>query len=122
MTDDIEFMDRVQLKTEIRRLRDENTQVRAVIQSWLDQQGHNRCWYYPELFRQLVQILHLTMTVEPALPPRCEFRAGCQRYEGEEYGNDTGYYINKILGSIGSIILTTIALVGYIYLLITLLS
>jgi hypothetical protein len=95
MTDDIQL---AELKDEVRRLGEENSQVRATIQSWLDQQGHNRCWYYPELFRQLVQILQLTMTVEPSLPPRCEFEGGCRRYQDEEYGLSPMRYIPQRLG------------------------
>lgn len=86
MTDDVEFMDRVQLKAEVRRLRSELQEVRRTTQSWLDQQGHNRCWYYPELFVKLAEKLGLKMTDEPSLPPRAEFEAGCKRYQIEEFG------------------------------------
>jgi hypothetical protein len=56
------------------------------IQSWIDQQGHDRCWYYPELFTKLVKIFKLTPSKEPKLPPRKEFELGCKRYQDQEFG------------------------------------
>ncbi len=103
MDSDVEFMERSQLKAEVRQLRkslreanghlqglveleSELKQVRQITQTWLDQQGHNRCWYYPELFVRLAELLGLKMTIQPSLPPRAEFEAGCQRYQNEEFG------------------------------------
>jgi hypothetical protein len=57
-------------------------EAKKTIQNWVDQQGHDRCWYYPELFEKLVAMFDVQMTVEPSLPPRCEFEAGCKRYQG----------------------------------------
>lgn len=82
---DIEFMERSQLKTEIINLRQKIGDVSAVIQSWVDKQGHDRCWYYPELFQQLVGMLNIQSTVDPKLPPLDEFRGGCYKYQAEEY-------------------------------------
>lgn len=31
-------------------------EVKTVVQEWLNKQGHDRCWYYPELFFQLADI------------------------------------------------------------------
>jgi hypothetical protein len=59
--------------------------ARAVLRGWLDKQGHERCWYYPELFRELAELMHVHPTVTPKLPPREEFHAGCARYAMEEY-------------------------------------
>jgi hypothetical protein len=60
-------------------------QIRAAVQRWLDKQGHERCWYYPEIFQEIVDILGIKPTVQPNLPPECEFKEGCERYRGEEY-------------------------------------
>lgn len=62
-------------------------EVKRITQEWLDKQGHDRCWYYPELFRKLAQVLELKLTVEAQLPPEEEFRMGCERYTQEEYHN-----------------------------------
>jgi len=59
--------------------------VREVVQEWLDQQGHNRCWYYPELFNKLANLLNLTSKIDPTLPPRHEFEEGCRKFQNEEY-------------------------------------
>lgn len=61
-------------------------EVRQITQEWLDQQGHNRCWYYPELFAKLAATLELKISVDPALPSRPEFEEGCRRFQNEEFG------------------------------------
>lgn len=62
--------------------------VKAVVERWLDKQGHERCWYYPELFSELAALLGLGRgkVLDPGLPPREEFEAGCKRYQDEQYG------------------------------------
>ena len=62
------------------------TAAKATVQSWLDKQGHERCWYYPELFNQLASALGLKAAVAPGLPSHTEFVEGCKRYQAEEYG------------------------------------
>jgi hypothetical protein len=59
--------------------------ARAALQEWADKQGHERCWYYPEIFRQLCEILGVVVTQPMNLPPRPEFGKGCDRYEKEVY-------------------------------------
>lgn len=59
--------------------------ARAVIQEWVDKQGHERCWYYPELFNRLVGVLGITVNVPPQLPSLTEFQAGCKKYQEEQY-------------------------------------
>jgi len=61
-------------------------EIRAIVQEWLDKQNHDRCWYYPDLFRHLAEILNITPTIQPSLPPRDEFEKGCSKYQNEEYG------------------------------------
>ena len=60
-------------------------EVKKVIQEWVDKQGHDRCWYYPDLFRKLAEILEIIPSREPSLPPLEEFKNGCERYQEEEY-------------------------------------
>ncbi|MBI2452270.1 hypothetical protein HYV50_04320 [Candidatus Pacearchaeota archaeon] len=60
-------------------------EARKALQEWLDKQGHNMCWYYPEIFRELSKILEVTPSRKPDLPPREEFRPNCERYECEIY-------------------------------------
>lgn len=65
-------------------------QARAVLARWTTQQGHDRCWYYPDLFRQLAETLGVELPPPAGLPPRAEFEAGCRRYQDEEYGGAHG--------------------------------
>lgn len=65
---------------------DRDAQTRAIIQEWVDKQGHDRCWYYPDLFRRLAALHDIRPTVDPVLPAREEFERGCDRFQDEEYG------------------------------------
>lgn len=60
--------------------------TKAILQDWLDKQGHERCWYYPDLFEALAKLHGVTMKESPSLPARAEFEAGCKKYQEEEFG------------------------------------
>ncbi len=60
-------------------------EARRLLQEWVDKQGHDRCWYYPDIFKKLAILLDVKMTVEPGLPPRCEFEDGCKKFQDEQY-------------------------------------
>jgi hypothetical protein len=59
--------------------------AKLIIQKWVDKQGHDRCWYYPELFRELMNIFDIENSNQPSLPPLEEFKKGCEKYQKEEY-------------------------------------
>lgn len=61
------------------------SKAKKIIQEWIDKQGHERCWYYPDLFRKLAEIFEITPSIEPHLPPLEEFREGCKKYQTEEF-------------------------------------
>ena len=63
----------------------EASEVRQIVQSWLDKQGHDRCWYYPEIFTELARVLDLRGVKPSQLPTLAEFKAGCERYQREQY-------------------------------------
>lgn len=63
-------------------------QAKTLLHNWLNKQGHDRCWYYPEIFKELCSLFNVTMTVEPKLPPRSEFEKGCCKYQDEQYLNE----------------------------------
>ncbi len=58
---------------------------RQLLQEWVDKQGHDRCWYYPEIFNKFCEILGVVPTVSPDLPTEAEFEEFCGRYRREEY-------------------------------------
>jgi hypothetical protein len=66
-------------------LEEKFNKAKQTLQTWVDQQGHERCWYYPEVFNKLVDIFDIKMTKEPSLPPRAEFEEGCRKYQKEQY-------------------------------------
>ena len=55
-----------------------------LLQEWTDKQGHDRCWYYPDIFCRLCEIYGI-MPGEVKLPPLDEFKGGCERYQKEEF-------------------------------------
>lgn len=68
-----------------RTLEEKVQKARAVLQEWAGKQGHDRCWYYPDLFIELAKILEVPLSIDPSLPPLEEFKKGCERYQQEEY-------------------------------------
>jgi len=65
---------------------DKLEQIRQVILEWDGKTGHDRCWYYPDLFKKIADILDIKLTQTPALPSRGEFEDGCRQYQDEEFG------------------------------------
>ena len=59
--------------------------AKQLIQKWVDKQGHDRCWYYPEIFEELKELFDIKTPKEPKLPPLEEFKKGCKRYQEEEF-------------------------------------
>lgn len=60
-------------------------QVRGSIERFMNAQGHDRCWWYPEILGGLAKLLGIKQTVPSELPPRCEFEEGCRRFTREQY-------------------------------------
>jgi len=82
-------------------------EVRQITQEWMDQQGHNRCWYYPKLFAKLEKILGSHMTLKPVLPPRPEFEEECRKFQQQEYGVENAMVPLQILFSIGMLFIVS---------------
>ncbi len=61
-------------------------QVESLVKEWIDKQGHDRCWYYPDIFAKIAEVLGIPAADKPALPSRAEFEMGCARYQQEQYG------------------------------------
>jgi hypothetical protein len=59
--------------------------ITAVLKEWDSKEGHERCWYYPDLFKKIAEILNFQLTKEPILPTRAEFEQGCRKYQGEQF-------------------------------------
>jgi hypothetical protein len=60
-------------------------QTKDLLQSWVDKQGHDRCWYYPEIFEQLCKLFEVVPTNYKRLPSRKAFEEGCRRYQDLQY-------------------------------------
>ena len=64
-------------------------QARALLQVWLDKQGHDRCWYYPEIFLELCKLFDVKASLPPSLPTLEEFQEGCKKYQIEQFSRRT---------------------------------
>lgn len=51
----------------------------------MGKQGHDSCWFYPDIFRQIALIVEAEIKTQN-LPPLEEFKVGCCRYQKEIYG------------------------------------
>ena len=60
-------------------------EAKKILEEWIDKQGHERCWYYPDLLEELIKIYGVTSSKSPSLPPLEEFKKGCLKYQEEEY-------------------------------------
>lgn len=60
-------------------------QARALLRDWEAKQRHERCWYYPDIFRALQALFGLPPNTNPELPPRPEFDLNCNQYANEQY-------------------------------------
>lgn len=59
--------------------------IRSAVTDWIGKQGHDVCWYYPEIFGVIAQELGIKWT-KPELPSRSDFEAGCLREQNMLYG------------------------------------
>ena len=63
--------------------------VKELIQTWLDKQGHDSCWYYPDIFNQIADELNIKRTIPSLRPSLEEFKKGCDKYAYDFYLNDS---------------------------------
>lgn len=65
----------------------ERARAQKIIKTWLGEQKHEKCWYYPELFVELAKELRVdTRHADWCSTPREEFELGCCKYQDELYG------------------------------------
>lgn len=62
-------------------------EIQQTIMEWDGKEGHDRCWYYPDLFAKIAEIVDVPLNQSPALPPRPEFEEGCRRFQSQEFGD-----------------------------------
>lgn len=60
-------------------------QTRILLQNWIDKQGHERCWYYPDIFNELIKLYGIVPNNHPNLPTIEEFKEGCNKYQLEQF-------------------------------------
>ena len=59
--------------------------AKQIVQEWADMQGHDRCWWHPDLFKRLAKVFDIEPSRDPELPPLKEFKKGCEQYQQEQY-------------------------------------
>lgn len=66
----------------------ELSKAKKILKEWVNKQGHERCWYYPDLFEKLCKTLDVQPSKKPNLPPLKEFKKGCCKYQKEQYSKN----------------------------------
>ena len=59
--------------------------TKILLKKWIDKQGHDRCWYYPDIFKEIIKIHNIKLDIQKNLPPLEEFKEGCRKYQEEEF-------------------------------------
>jgi hypothetical protein len=62
--------------------------VKEILLEAIEKEGHERCWYHPDLFQKLIDLLEIKTAKNLCLPPRKEFEQGCKNYQEEQYQNE----------------------------------
>lgn len=68
--------------------REKLTQIETLVREWIERQGHEKCWYYPETLRAIAEVLDIKYA-DPTMVSEEEFRRGCARYQEEIYHTPT---------------------------------
>lgn len=56
--------------------------IRKLIQKWVNKQGHDACWYYPDIFEEIMSVLKMKK-IKKKLPTIEKFDKGCKQYQKE---------------------------------------
>ena len=59
--------------------------IKNLVEDWIGKQGHDSCWYYPDIFKSICNELGIEWK-EPILPSRQEFERGCCKFQDELFG------------------------------------
>jgi hypothetical protein len=63
--------------------------IKSIVEEWINKQGHDKCWYYPDLFHKLIKELNIKLSLDQLvekLPTKEGFKAGCDKYIQETFG------------------------------------
>lgn len=63
-------------------------EVKNVIREWDEKRGHERCWYFPELFKKIADIVGVELMNGPYVPTPEQAARGCERYWKEQFALD----------------------------------
>lgn len=58
--------------------------ARSLLENWANKQGHERCWWHPDILTALANALDVKIP-PPILPLQAEFSKGCDIYKAEQY-------------------------------------
>ena len=61
--------------------------IYEILCEYNSKQGHDKCWFYPELFDKLLKVYKIPK-VESNLPPKEEFKEYCDIYREKVYSEE----------------------------------
>lgn len=67
------------------------TEARRLLDQVLNAQGHDQCWWHPELVQRLAQLFEVRHSCTLRLPPIDEFHRECRKFARTLYQPE--YYL-----------------------------
>jgi|SRR5690606_24869251 len=62
--------------------------IKTLIQEWDNKRGHDKCWYYPEIFEDIAKVVNVPLINNQPCVPRTDFRNNCQIFEAGIYSKN----------------------------------
>lgn len=77
----VQQLDNVITIVEINKL----NKIRSYIEDWISKQDHDKCWYYPEIFKQICEVLEIPYEKQKLNSiTKEEMKRGCDKFIDEE--------------------------------------
>lgn len=81
--------------------------LKQAVQAWINKQGHNACWFYPEIFGYIAGTLGLSYP-DMHMPSEQDFQDGCKRFTKQIYGTSSARHSDEVLAACGEILGLTV--------------
>ena len=63
---------------------DNCNKIKELINTWVNKTGHHKCWYYPDIFKEIAETLNISIEQTPTVKLE-DFRNGCYAYTCDLY-------------------------------------
>lgn len=66
---------------------DKIQKITSILIDWDEKRGHDACWFYPEIFKQIADVLEIELKNPQPEISRAEFKEGCRQFQCDKFGN-----------------------------------